>query len=501
MAHVQKVPDDALDAIAKQVGKLYPSLDNNVTQRQPSAELTETFPVWFLSTEAINTGNGNLLELAQDTFRWHSQIWIDGKPEGVVRTMASDGDASDWTVRQILKGDFAKTVDDAIHWVDAEVNTDPLVRILEIPTFFIMALWLIDGQESSVVIARLPEYLQSLSPLVQYSSQDFLEALRQEPPAIGIRDERSQSLSRSERTASKRRTFNVLSIDAGIDGIIPAMVLAEIEEKTGRPTADNFDLIAGTSAGGTLALGLSTKDDHGKPQYKASELVNIYQTWRNEIFNLSLEHDRPTLENLISSVEDAVAREERLSQNLQSLLGACFHNATLGDVFEKTKTMVNYYDTEASAPFFLKSWEPEHTTVEMWHAAWVTSAAFTHFKPSPLPIGSKVRILVDGGVFINSLVVSAYEEAKRIISEEEIFVDLEESDIFVLSLGREAAIGHQNFRSFGNSCVRLYPALDEVGAYMDKPSRDNITNLRGLADKLIKSDKFQKVCNQLMPAT
>ena len=164
MAHVQKLPDDALDAIAKQVGRLYPSLDNNVKQHQPLAELTETFPVWFLSIDPIKTGNNNLLELAQDTLRWHSQISIDGKPEGVVRTMASSGDTADWTVRQILKGDFAKTVDDAIRWVDAEVATDSLVRILEIPAFLLRALWLIDEQESSVVIARLPEYLQSLSP-------------------------------------------------------------------------------------------------------------------------------------------------------------------------------------------------------------------------------------------------------------------------------------------------------------------------------------------------
>ena len=156
MAHVQKLPDNALEAIAEQVGRLYPSLDNTVTQRQPSAELTETFPVWFLSIEAINKGNDDLLELAQDTLRWHSQISIDGKPEGVVRTMASDDDASDWTVRQILKSNFAKTIDEVIQWVDAEVETDPLVRILEIPAFFITTLWLIDGKDSSVVIARIP---------------------------------------------------------------------------------------------------------------------------------------------------------------------------------------------------------------------------------------------------------------------------------------------------------------------------------------------------------
>ena len=218
MAYVQKLPDDALVAIAEQVGRLYPSLDNEVTQRQPSAELTETFPVWFLSIDAINTGNDNLLELAQDTLRWHSQISIDDKPEGVVRAMASGNDASDWTVRQIVKGDFAKTMDDAIQWVDAEVETDPLVRILEIPSFFITALWLIDGQESSVVIARLPEHLQSLSPLVQYSSQRFLRVLRREPHVIGIHDGRSQPQREDKQSILQRKAFNVLPIDTGIDG-------------------------------------------------------------------------------------------------------------------------------------------------------------------------------------------------------------------------------------------------------------------------------------------
>ena len=218
MAHVQTLPDDALNAIAEQVGRLYPSLDNDVTQRQPSAELTETFPVWFLSIDAVKTGNNNLLELAQDTLRWHSQISIDGKPEGVVRTMASDDGASDWTVRQILKGDFAKTIDAAIQWVDAEVETDPLVRILEIPAFFMTALWLIDGQESSVVIARLPDHLQSLSPLVQYSSQEFLRVLRREPPTIGIHDKRSQPKRRDKQNTLQGKASNVLSIDTGIEG-------------------------------------------------------------------------------------------------------------------------------------------------------------------------------------------------------------------------------------------------------------------------------------------
>src|SRR5215210_1589295 len=47
----------------------------------------------------------------------------------------------------------------------------------------------------------------------------------------------------------------VLSIDGGgIRGIIPATVLAEIERRTGKLTSEVFDLVAGTSTGGILAL-------------------------------------------------------------------------------------------------------------------------------------------------------------------------------------------------------------------------------------------------------
>jgi patatin-like phospholipase/acyl hydrolase len=57
--------------------------------------------------------------------------------------------------------------------------------------------------------------------------------------------------------------MKVLSIDGGgIRGLIPAVVLAEIERRTGRRIADLFDLIAGTSTGGILAAA----DEQGRCQ-------------------------------------------------------------------------------------------------------------------------------------------------------------------------------------------------------------------------------------------
>ena len=80
--------------------------------------------------------------------------------------------------------------------------------------------------------------------------------------------------------------FKVLSIDGGgIRGIIPAMVLAEIEERTGRPVAEKFDLIAGTSTGGILALGLTMPGDAGRPRYAAEELIGLYEEEGSRIFS------------------------------------------------------------------------------------------------------------------------------------------------------------------------------------------------------------------------
>src|SRR3989442_4572018 len=70
--------------------------------------------------------------------------------------------------------------------------------------------------------------------------------------------------------------IRILSIDGGgIRGIIPAMVLAELERKTGRPICNLFDLIAGTSTGGVLALALTKPDAAGKPAVSAARLIEL----------------------------------------------------------------------------------------------------------------------------------------------------------------------------------------------------------------------------------
>lgn len=52
----------------------------------------------------------------------------------------------------------------------------------------------------------------------------------------------------------------ILSVDGGgIRGIIPAIILAEIEQRTRKTIAEIFDLMAGTSTGGIVVAGLCKK--------------------------------------------------------------------------------------------------------------------------------------------------------------------------------------------------------------------------------------------------
>jgi patatin-like phospholipase/acyl hydrolase len=73
--------------------------------------------------------------------------------------------------------------------------------------------------------------------------------------------------------------FRILSIDGGgIKGVFPAAFLASIEETLGgAPVAGYFDLVAGTSTGGIIALALGLG-------LRASEILNFYERYGPTIF-------------------------------------------------------------------------------------------------------------------------------------------------------------------------------------------------------------------------
>jgi patatin-like phospholipase/acyl hydrolase len=295
----------------------------------------------------------------------------------------------------------------------------------------------------------------------------------------------------------------VLSIDGGgIRGIIPAMVVAHIERKMGKPAHELFDLMVGTSTGGILALGLSRPGASRPAQFSARWVVKLYEEQGANIFEYSLWRKLRTVGGIL---DEAYSHEV-----LEGILGKYFAGATLGDC--KTPTMVTSYDIQNRRTVFLKSWYADHQLVRCCDAARATSAAPTYFEPKPLDTGDVASVLIDGGIFMNSPSVSAYAEARKLFPDEPIAVlslgtgELTRpiafgeartwgSALWVMSLldcmfdGVSKAADHQMQLFLGERYQRLQASLESASDDMDDASEENIRNLKRTARELINANE------------
>lgn len=207
------------------------------------------------------------------------------------------------------------------------------------------------------------------------------------------------------------KVVRILSIDGGgIRGIIPAMVMAAIEGLTGQPICKLFDLVAGTSTGGVLALGATLPKAHGstEPMYAAADGVELYEQNGARIFDTDLWRQIGSLWN--------VTDEKYPSEGVEAVLKDKFDEGfylreSLTDV------LITAYEIERRIPWFFRSsrakTDPSYD-FRTWQVARATSAAPTYFEPCKIEVGGAADYyaLVDGGVFANNPTMCAYVEAK-----------------------------------------------------------------------------------------
>ena len=219
--------------------------------------------------------------------------------------------------------------------------------------------------------------------------------------------------------------MRILSIDGGgIRGIIPAIVLAELEELTGQPISKCFDLIAGTSTGGLIALALSLDNGNGQPKYTAQEVVQLYENRGADIFNLNFWRKVQTARGLLD--------ETYSNSGLKEILQEYFGNNTLKETL--TEVIIPAYETEQRKPWFFKSInaknpQKKHRNYKIVDVALATSAAPTYFEAHKVDYRDTDYLsLIDGGVYANNPALCAYVDAKSKF-------DAKDEDIVVVSIG------------------------------------------------------------------
>ena len=189
--------------------------------------------------------------------------------------------------------------------------------------------------------------------------------------------------------------FQVLSLDGGgLKGLFTAAYLAEWEVHTGRPVVDAMDLIAGTSAGGIIALGLGAG-------YSAKDLVEFFCEHSEIIF---------PQERIRGSGLLRQALGNRYSdQPLKAVLETYFGDRRMGD--SCVRLIVPAYHAESGIHLFKTSHHPRlrmDWRDRMSMVARATSAAPTFLPPVVLNPGLR---LIDGGLVASNPIQIAVTEA------------------------------------------------------------------------------------------
>lgn len=210
----------------------------------------------------------------------------------------------------------------------------------------------------------------------------------------------------------KANSIKVLAIDGGgIRGIIPALILSEIQKQLSKELWQCFDLISGTSTGGIIALGIGTACNNGKP-YAPDQLVDLYVRNGPQIF----------AKNWLTGVRELFAPKYSPA-SLEYTLAKFFLSTEFSTAL--TPLLVSSYDLQTQRPFFFKSHKIAAYPNYNWRVvdiARATSAAPTFFPPLHLVRGAEDYALVDGGVFVNNPAMAAYIEARALYPDAEKIV-------------------------------------------------------------------------------
>lgn len=189
--------------------------------------------------------------------------------------------------------------------------------------------------------------------------------------------------------------FQILALDGGgAKALFTAHILARLEEDLGVSIVDSFDLIAGTSAGGILALGLGAG-------LRPSELVAHYEELVAAVFPSSRRRLWRRLEHLTAPVYDAGA--------LRTVLTKVLGDRQLGD--SAKRLIIPAWDVQRGAVHIFKT--PHHPRllrdgrISMVDVAMATSAAPTFFEAARVD-GQR---LIDGGIWANNPSVVSISEA------------------------------------------------------------------------------------------
>ncbi|MCY3857282.1 MAG: CBASS cGAMP-activated phospholipase [Gammaproteobacteria bacterium] len=219
----------------------------------------------------------------------------------------------------------------------------------------------------------------------------------------------------------EEKEFRILSIDGGgIRGVFPAAFLAELEHRYlgDSSIANYFDLIAGTSTGGIIALGLAAG-------LCASDLRELYISRGHEVFP-------PPSGGILALPKNWIGKARRLfkyrydSESLKRVIECTLGTRKFGEA--KVRLCIPSADGKHSEPYIFKT--PHHPDYKkdkkeyMTKVAMATAAAPTFFQP----FADSGYIFLDGGLWANDPIMVGLVDSLSCYS-------IDRAQVRILSIG------------------------------------------------------------------
>ena len=268
------------------------------------------------------------------------------------------------------------------------------------------------------------------------------------------------------------KDFRVLSIDGGgIRGIFPAAFLAELEHRYlgGSSVGEYFDLIAGTSTGGIIALGLAAG-------LRASDLRDLYISRGHEVFP-------PPSDGILALSANWTRKARRYfkyrydSESLKRVIDCTLGKRKFGEA--KVRLCIPSADGRHSEPYIFKT--PHHPDYKkdkkeyMTKVAMATAAAPTFFQP----FMDGGYIFLDGGLWANDPIMVGLVDSLSCYS-------IERTQVRILSIGCGSRPYIVNRRRFSGGLL-AWRKIIESAMHLQS------SNALGQAGLLIGRDRITRV--------
>ncbi len=283
------------------------------------------------------------------------------------------------------------------------------------------------------------------------------------------------------------RPFRILSIDGGgICGILPAAILAELERRYlgGRSIGEYFDLVAGTSTGGIISLGLG----YG---LSAADILTVYMKRGGNIFPPASDFRR-LLRLVRQGVRTAYERKP-----LEDELLRLFGETTFGE--SRLRLCIPAFEGRHGEPWLYKT--PHHPDYKkdrverMVRVGLATSAAPTFFDSLP----NNGYTMVDGGIWANNPVMNGLVDALSCFA-------IQRDQVQILSLGcgetafsvddRRARGGILHWANVINAAMRAQ-SLNALGQAYLLVGKNRVMRLDAPAARSIALDDYRRAKDEL----